>query len=396
MTTTSRSGSSNVRVTSIGADPRLAGGRLAVDLDALAANWRDLAARSKPARCSAVVKANAYGLGVEHVVPVLLTAGCESFFVALPEEGVAVRRIAPKADVFILNGVHEHSAATMVEAGLIPVLSSLAQIELWARYGRERGIHPPCAIGIDTGMNRLGLTAEEALTLRKRNMEEHLVSPVLVMSHLACGDRADHPMNATQRESFQRIAAAFDDIDSSLANSAGVMLGDSFLFDVTRPGIAIYGGCASQDRPNPMRPVITLEARIVQLRHAAKGETVSYGATQTLTRDTDIAVVSVGYADGYPRAGSGAGVPLREAVVSGQYGFIGDIRVPLLGRITMDLTLFDVTDVPADALEQGWIELIGPNIPLDDAAEAAGTIGYELLTGLGPRYERRYLKAVES
>ena len=297
MTTIFRSGSSSVRVTGTGADPRLAGGRLSVDLDALVANWRDLADRSKPARCSAVVKADAYGLCVEHVVPALLEAGCESFFVALPEEGVAVRRITQKADVFVLNGVHELSAATMVEAGLIPILSSVDQIEFWGQFGRERGVHPPCAIGVDTGMNRLGLTVEEALAFRTRNMEEHLVSPVLVMSHLACGDRADHPMNAVQHESFQKVATAFEDIDSSLANSAGVLLGDGFLFDVTRPGIAIYGGCASRDRPNPMRPVITLEARIVQLRRAAKGETVSYGAAQTLERDTVIAVVSGGNVD---------------------------------------------------------------------------------------------------
>lgn len=376
-----------------GADPRLAGGRLEIDLTAIVANWRDLAARSVPARCAAVVKADAYGLGAEQVVPALLDAGCGAFFVALPEEGVALRRIAPRAEIYILNGVHEQSAATMIEAGLIPILSSPGQIELWARFCRQRGLHAPCAIGVDTGMNRLGLTVNEALAFRERNTAEHLVSPILMMSHLACGDRPDHPMNAAQCESFQRIAAAFHDIDSSLANSAGVMLGGDFLFDVTRPGIAIYGGCAVQGSVNPMRPVITLEARIVQVREAARGETVSYGATQTLDRDTRIAIVSVGYADGYPRSGSGAGVPLRAAVPPGQSGFIGGVRVPLIGRISMDLTLFDVTDVPQAALDDGWIELIGPNISLDEAAQAAGTIGYELLTSLGRRYERRYLNA---
>ena len=188
----------------------------------------------------------------------------------------------------------------------------------------------------------------------------------------------------------------FSDIDSSFANSAGIFLGKDYVYDLTRPGIALYGGCASTERKTPMRPVVSLDARIVQVREAPKGETVSYGATQTLTRDTKIAVVEVGYADGYPRAGSGAGVPLRKAVPAGQHGFIGGVRVPLIGRITMDLTLFDVTDVPDEALADGWIELIGPNIPLDEAARAAGTIGYELLTALGPRYERRYLNADES
>jgi alanine racemase len=385
-----------VQVTSTGADPRLAGARLTIDLDALVANWRDLSARSRPAKCAAVVKADAYGLGVEHVVPVLTKAGCETFFVALPEEGVAVRRIAPKADIFILNGVHAQSAATMVEASLIPVLSGIEQIELWARFCRERWLHAPCAIGVDTGMNRLGLTVEEALAFRARNIADHLVSPVLVMSHLACGDAPDHPLNKKQRESFQRVAAAFDDIDSSLANSAGIFLGDGFLFDVTRPGIALYGGRASGTGENPVRPVVSLHARIAQIRQVSKGETVSYGATQTLARDSRIATVSVGYADGYPRAGSGAGVPLREAVTDGQSGFIGGRRVPLVGRITMDLTLFDVTDVDEESLAEGWIELIGPNIPLDEAAQVAGTIGYELLTSLGKRYERRYLKSADA
>lgn len=384
-----------MRLTTTGTDPRLAGGRLTVDLDALVANWRDLASRSGPARCAAVVKADAYGLGVEHVVPALLAADCRMFFVALPEEGVAVRRIAPRADVFVLNGVHDQSAPTMNEAGLIPVLNSLEQIELWARYCSERGLNSACAIGVDTGMNRLGLTVDEALAFRARNMEEHVVAPLLVMSHLACADQPAHPMNERQRESFQRVAEAFSDIDSSLANSAGVFLGDGYRFGVTRPGIAIYGGSTGGDGPNPMRQVVGVSARIAQLRDARKGETVSYGATQTLSRDTRIAVVSVGYADGYPRAGSGAGVPLRDVRPAGQHGFIGGVRAPLLGRITMDLTLFDVTDVPEQALDEGWIELIGPNISLDEAARAAGTIGYELLTGLGPRYERRYLQSVD-
>lgn len=385
-----------MKLVQTGADPRLAGGRLSVDLAALAANWRDLAERSKPAKCAAVVKADAYGLGIEHVVPVLLATGCDTFFVALPEEGIAVRRIAPRADIFILNGTYEMSAATLIEANLIPILNSLEQVELWARHCSQRGLNSPCAIGVDTGMNRLGLTVDEALAFRKRNMAEHLVAPVMVMSHLACADDPEHPLNRKQIESFQKVAAAFDDIDSSFANSAGIFLGTEFVFDLTRPGIALYGGSASSAGKTPMKPVVSLDARIVQARHAPKGETVSYGATQTLSRDSKIAVVAVGYADGYPRAGSGAGVPLRAALPAGQSGFVGGYRVPLIGRITMDLTLFDVTDVPDAALKDGWIELIGPNIPLDEAAKAAGTIGYELLTGLGPRYERRYLNADES
>lgn len=379
-----------------GLDPLLAGGRLTVDLRALVANWRDLAERSRPARCAAVVKANAYGLGLDHVVPALARAGCSTFFVALPEEGVTVRRLAPEAEVFVLNGIHAHSVATTAEAGLIPVLGDLSQIELWEKHCRERGIRRPCAIGVDTGMNRLGLTPEEAIAFGRRNRTDHVVVVVMVMSHLACADSPSHAMNAKQCESFQQVAAAFEGIESSLANSAGVLMGGDYLFDLTRPGIAIYGGGAVNGIENPMRPVFRLEARILQVRHAAKGETVSYGATVELKRDTKIATVSVGYGDGYPRSGSGSGVPLRAAIARGQKGYLGAQRVPLLGRVTMDLTMFDVTDVPAESLEDGWIELIGHNISLDEAAVAAGTIPYELLTGLGARYDRRYIDATGS
>ncbi|WP_421852102.1 alanine racemase [Oricola sp.] len=385
-----------MKVTQNGADPRLAGGRLTIDLSALVDNWKWLARQSAPARCAAVVKANAYGLGNDPVIPALAEAGCDTFFVALPEEGLAVRRLAPTSDVFVFDGPHEQSIPTYMEAGLIPVLSSLEQIEMWAARSRALGIHPPCAIGVDTGMNRLGLTVAEALSFRARNISEHLVSPVLVMSHLACGDDPDHPLNRLQLESFQRVASAFEDVESSLANSAGIMLGEKYLFNVTRPGIAIYGGQAMRSGPNPMTPVVSLHGRIAQIRSARRGETVSYGAEETLLRDSRIAVVTVGYADGYPRSGSGAGVPLREAIKAGLYGHVGEYPVPVLGRVTMDLTMFDVTDVPEQLLADGWIELVGPNIPLDEAARTAGTISYELLTGLGTRYERRYLQAAGS
>jgi alanine racemase len=214
-----------LKIVKTGIDPRLSGGRLVVDLDALVENWRDLSERSGSARCSAVVKADAYGLGVKHVVPALLDAGCDTFFVALPEEGLAVRNLAPDATVFILNGAHQMSVPTLMEARLVPVLSSIGEIEMWAAQCRARGNHAPCAIGIDTGMNRLGLTLGEALSFRQRNMAEHLVSPILVMSHLACADDPGHPLNRLQLESFQRVASAFEDVESSLANSAGVLLG---------------------------------------------------------------------------------------------------------------------------------------------------------------------------
>lgn len=380
------------------ADPRIAGGRLTIDLDALAANYRALAQRSAPAIAAAVVKADAYGIGLERAAPALAAAGCTRFFVALPGEGVKLRQLLPDAEIFVLSGVFdEASAAVMAEAGLVPVLNSLNQIEIWARFWRARGSRRPCAIHVDTGMSRLGLTVDEALGLAARNGSDHAITPILVMSHLACADTPDHPKNRTQLESFQRIRQAFSGVDSSLANSAGIFLGPEFTFEVTRPGVALFGGVAVEGIENPLRPVVTAEARIIQIRHVRAGETASYGATVTLDRDTVIAVAATGYADGYHRALSGSGVPLREAVAAGGTGFVAGHEVPVLGRVTMDLTLFDITDVPEDAVTDGdWIELFGANIPLEKAAKAAGTIGYELLTSLGRRYWRRYVNSTGS
>lgn len=359
----------------------LAGGRLTIDLEALVANWRNLDTRSRPGKAAAVVKADAYGLGVEHVVPALAKAGCDTFFVALPAEALTVRAMVRRARIFVFNGVHQATVQPLRDAGIIPVLADLNQAEVW----RDKAGNAACAIQVDTGMNRLGLSIEDALTLKHDNAL-HIVH---VLSHFACADEPEHPMNRRQIESFQRVMAAFDDVESSFSNSAATLWGGALGHSVTRPGIAIYGGEAINDTPNRMRPVVKLNGRIAQLRHAPAGETISYGATQTLSRDTTIATVSVGYADGYPRSASGAGVPFRKARKDGAYGSVGGHRVPLLGRITMDLTMFDVTDVPQSALETGWIELIGPEVPLDDVARAAGTIGYEILTNLGSRYQRR-------
>jgi len=280
----------------------------------------------------------------------------------------------------------------VAEAGAVPILNSLDQIDLWAGYWKARGSRRPCAIHVDTGMNRLGLSEAEALAFADRNTREHLVTPILLMSHLACADQRDHPLNRQQLESFQRVRSAFGDIESSLANSAGVFLGSDYHFDLTRPGVALYGGEAASGMENPMRAVVRAEARILQVRRVRAGEPVSYGAAQALERDSLVAVCGAGYADGYHRAGSGAGVPLRESVPGGFYGALAGHRVPVIGRVTMDLTLFDITDVPdAEIAENGWIELFGGTIPLDEAARAAGTIGYELLTSLGARYHRRHV-----
>lgn len=378
-----------------GVDQRFAGGTLTIDIGALVDNYRAIAKVCAPAETAGVVKADAYGLGAARVVPALVAAGCKKFFVAMPDEGIAVRRLAPDATIFVLNGVFGHGAEhAYAEHRLVPVLNAPREISLWESFCGSTGTRHPCVINVDTGMNRLGLTMSEALSFADENGLTQALEVVLVMSHLACADEPQHPLNRQQFEALQELQAAFSGVESSLVNSAGIFLGRDFHVGLTRPGIAVYGGAPVAGMKNPMKTVVTAEARIVQLRHARAGEAVSYGATATLQRDTTIAVAAVGYADGYHRSASGSGVPLRRLGEPGGHGFVLGQRVPILGRVTMDLTMFDVTDLGVDAVKTGdMIELFGRHISIDEAAKAAGTISYELLTGLGRRYHRLYLGA---
>ncbi|MEM0898603.1 MAG: alanine racemase [Pseudomonadota bacterium] len=358
----------------------LAGGRLTVDLGAIVENWKHLNRQSRPGKASAVVKANAYGLGISEVAPALAKAGCDTFFVALPGEGVKLRALLPEATVYVLNGIHSDVSKIMIENELRPVLSSYEHVGTW------KGTHgAPCAIQVDTGMNRLGVSVEDAISLSS----ERPVNCTHVMSHFACADTPAHWLNNQQIEQFQLVSEKFSGVESSLSNSAAIISKGALGHDLTRPGIALYGGEAVNGMANLMQPVVSLEARIVQVREAKAGETVSYGATHTLKRDSRLAIVSVGYADGYPRSASGSGVPLRDTVQQGTFGAIRGHRIPLLGRVTMDLMCFDVTDIPTKDVDEGWIELLGPTMSIDDVARAAGTIGYEILTSFGARYARR-------
>jgi alanine racemase len=366
----------------------LSGGRLTVDLGALAANYQFLAAQVAPAEAAVTIKADAYGLGMAECAPMFWAAGARSFFVALASEGVALRAMLPEANIYVLHGATKANAKILRDQLIVPVLGSPDMIALW----RDAGNGAPCALHVDTGMNRLGLTIDEAKALAAEGLRG--LNAVLLMSHFACADDPDHPKNTSQIESFNAAKALFPQLKTSLQNSAGAFLGARARSDVVRLGIALYGGEAANDLANPMQPVVTAEAQVMMVRHAKAGETVSYGATETLTRDTRIAVCSLGYADGYHRAISGTGVALRETGRPSGMGFIAGHKVPILGRVTMDQTMFDVTDVPPSAIKAGdYIELFGRNIPLDDAARAAGTIGYELLTSLGRRYHRDYLPA---
>jgi alanine racemase len=368
-----------------------AGIRLTVDLAALTENWRDMARRSGKARTAAVVKADAYGMGIEDAGEALYVAGARDFFVATVDEGVTLRLYAPEARIFVLAGIWPGTERRFFENDLVPVISSEEQLAFWMAVLADYGDYP-CALHVDTGFNRLGLHIDEALALAEDVSRPASFAPVLVMSHLACGDDPASPMNRQQLESFCKVSSAYEGIESSLVASAGIFLGDDYHFDLTRPGISIYGGEAVNGMVNPMRPVATAEARVIQVRTVRAGESVSYGRALRLTRDSRLAVVSAGYADGYMRSQSSGGVPLRQAVPQGGQGFFEGCKVPVAGRITMDLTIFDVTDLPENLIRAGdYIELFGKNILVDDAARSAGTIGYEMLTSMGLRHERKYV-----
>lgn len=361
----------------------IAPARLTIDTGAVVANWHALAARSGKAETGAVLKADAYGLGATTIGKALSRAGCRTFFVVTVEEGIELRAAVADARIVVLAGLWKGWERQIVEANLIPALSSAEQMSTFRAMGRQH----PFVLNFDTGMNRLGFDTDEAPGLGLMTEK-----PSIVMSHLACADDRSHPLNARQRESFQRIRSAFEGIDSSLASSGAIFLGPDYHGNLTRPGIALYGGEPISGEANPMRPVVHAEARILQIREAKAGEFISYGATHRLTRDSRLAIVGAGYADGWQRSLSGSGVPLRQSFEHGGLGVVAGREVPVVGRVTMDLTTLDITDVPVEDVRTGdYISLFGDGITLDEAARSAGTIAYELLTSLGKRYERRYL-----
>jgi len=373
-------------------EPLIAGGHLVIDLDALAHNYRLLKELAEPAEVAGVVKADAYGLGIEPVARTLWEEGCRRFFVALPAEGVVLRQILPEAEICVFNGLFgAEAAAVYVAHHLIPVLNSPSDVSTWEAYGWDGEVSRPCVLHVETGINRLGLTAENARQVAEENALTSALTPLIVMTHLACGDVPGHPMVQQQLARFKELTKLFPEAEASIANSAGVFLGGEFLCDVVRPGIALYGGTPIDGMTSPLRPVVTAYSRIAQIKHVAAGETVGYGATPVY-RDTIIAVGSTGYADGYHRAIT---TRAKQPENPQPFAFINGHRVPVIGRISMDLTLFDVTDLGPDAVACGdMVELFGPNIPVDELAQVCGTISYELLTSLGRRYYREYVRNV--
>jgi alanine racemase len=361
-----------------------AGGILTIDLTAIEANWRMLAQRATPAECAAVIKANGYGCGIEQIATTLAKAGCKTFFVADLDEARRARAAVPDQTIYVLAGLMPDTGPAFADIRARPVIGSLLELAEWDAFCTASQWQGGAALHVDTGMNRLGISATEAAALAPRiRAESHGIT--LLMSHLACSEIPDHPLNEKQMTLFQEIRFLYRGIPSSLANSSGVFLGSAAHCDMIRPGVALYGVNPTPGRPNPMKEVVKLEARILNTRHVRRGETVGYDALWTAGRASRIAVAAVGYADGLSRALSASDTrPGAEAVVGGQ-------RCPVAGRISMDLLAIDVTDVPDGAGRRGdFATLIGDGISVDDVAATAGTIGYEVLTSLGRRYHRVY------
>jgi alanine racemase len=355
--------------------------RLTVRLGAVAANFRSSRRLAAPAAVAGVVKADAYGTGMKPVAKHLATVGCDTFFVARLEEGIALRPAVPEARIFVLDGAPADAVPALVSHRLTPVLNSLAEIAAWSAAARELRTELDAAVHFDTGMNRLGLPPQELATLAgERAKRLDGIRVVLMMSHLACADDPAAAMNRVQLDRFRTGLAMLPAAPASLSSSGGLMLGRDYAFDMVRPGVGLYGGNPQPGRDNPFETVVVLKGKILQLRHVDAGETAGYGATFRAARPSVLATVGLGYTDGLMRALAGRGA-----------GMLAGVRVPVAGRVSMDLITLDVTDVPASERKTGAeIEFLGDHIPLEEIAVASGTASYEILTSLSRRVPRHY------
>ncbi len=351
--------------------------RARIHLDNIADNWRTVRAAQPGAVAGGVIKADAYGHGLAEVAEALHSAGCDHFFVAHAFEGIAARKaLGPNPLIYVLNGPDAGADRTYQAHALTPVINAAAQFEIlvsWLQAGMK--LRDGYALHFDTGMNRLGLPRQDLAAIKDATAA---LPPALIISHLISSEDAASPLNQSQSQRLNEISAEFPDIPTSLANSGGIWLGSDYHRNLTRPGIALYGG-GHPPSGISLKPGMTLEAPILQVRRAKRGETVGYGATCTLADDTLLATIALGYGDGFPRAASNAG-----------FAALGDQRCKIMGRISMDLMTIDVNAAQHLARPGVFAQIIGPHAPLEEQASFAGTIGYELTTGLTPRVKRTY------
>lgn len=361
-----------------------AGACLTVDLDEVRANYRLLRAQAGGADCAGVLKADAYGLGMQQVAMALVDEGCRDFFVAHLEEGIRLRQIVP-ADrtIYVMHGAMPGAARDCIEPDLIPVLNDPGQLAEWRALARELGRVLPAALQVDTGMSRMGMARADFERLRQDPAWLDGLDLQLVMSHLACADEPLHPINELQRLRFEEVRAALPGVKASLANSSGVFLGPGYHFDLLRPGAALYGIHPQPGGVNPLAQAVSLSARVVQLRTVHAGDIVGYGARYVAQGERRIATIALGYADGWLRALSGR-----------SHAFVDGVAVPFVGTVSMDSITLDVTGIAEQRIAPGQsVDLLCPEQTVDAVAAQAGTIGYEVLTRLGSRFHRNYIGA---
>ena len=363
---------------------RQAGSVLTVDLKAIVDNWRLLSNIGGGAACAAVIKADAYGLDEQEVASALQAAGCRDFFVAHLEEGLRVRKaLGPGSRIAVLNGTAEGAEQEYLGASLLPVINTLEELARWRSQAKRLGESVPVILQVDSGMSRLGLarTDVEAIAAEPELLEGLAIH--LVMSHLACADLLEHPANAAQKADFDTLRAMLPRSPASLANSSGIFLGERFHYQLLRPGAALYGINPIPGTTNPMRQVVSLSARVLQTREVGSATGIGYGHRTIAARSSRLATICLGYADGWPRNAD-------------LHAFFRSQRLPFAGRVSMDTIIVDTTDSADAPLEGDLVDVICPQQTVDDIADAAETIGYEILTRLGSRFERRYLRSAQA
>lgn len=358
-----------------------ASGYLTIDLGAVRRNYEKLSAAVSPAKAAAVVKADSYGLGATKIAATLLSAGCRHFFVAHFCEATEIKpHLSDEARIFVLNGLQPGNETPAAEAGIIPVLNSMEQLHLWSATARAFGRRLPAVLQFDTGMSRLGFPPEERVLLAEELRNNQDIEILFIMSHLASADDENSQQNGDQLAEMRRIAEEFPAFGICFANSGGVFLGSEYHGVLARPGIALYGGAPNNGETNPMEPVVRLDVAVIQTRTVPAGARVGYGANYVTKTGTRLATIAAGYADGLPRSLSDRGAV-----------YYNGVRLPIVGRVSMDSITIDISALPAGTLSLGsLVEVIGPNQTLEMLGADAGTISYEMLTSLGHRYRRQY------
>lgn len=344
---------------------------LTIDLNIIAKNYAFLVQKCINATVSGVVKANAYGLGAKQIIKTLMSEHCKYFFVATAEEAVDARAVT-NDNIFVLSGVYLDNLELFYEHNLIPVINSINQLKLWRKFAVQKQQILPCILHIDLGMNRFGFSDTEFMQMINIDTFAENIDVLCIMGHLSASEDIDCEYNGYQLNKFKHYLQYFPNAKRSLANSGSIFLGKEYHFDLVRPGAAIYGLNPTSSKLNPMKNPITLTAPIVQLHEVKKGQPIGYCMTFVTNRDSLIATIPIGYADGYARSLSNRGIC-----------HINNIPINVVGNISMDFTILDVTDVPKSLLFLGQnIELIGPNNTPDQIAKIQNTIGYEVLTNL--------------